>query len=100
MNNEILEEILDERDRKLEEKMRVIVYDLAMKVLYQAQPQVQPTRSPDDILWKALADAVREGGSGVEARLVAIFAGYVEKANKPEGAAIYQYFNNIYKKVV
>ena len=96
--NELLDEILNERDRRLTEELKQFTYESIVKSLYQVQkPQ---SKTVDDILWKALADAVREGGSGVEARLVAIFAGYIEKANKPEGAAIYQYFNNIYKKVV
>lgn len=98
--NELLHEIIDGKIESLRQELKDFTNDRIMSALYQVarQPQ-QPARSPDDVLRKSLADAITEGGQGVEKRLIAIIADFAAKNNWPEGQAIYQYLNLAYQRL-
>jgi hypothetical protein len=95
IDSDVLHELLDERDRKLQEQF----HHMLMGAMVQMQRPQQPMRSADDLLWKALADAVNDGGDRVENRLVAIIADFAAKNNKPKGEDIYQYLNIAYQRL-
>jgi hypothetical protein len=97
IDSDVLQEILDDRDRRLQEQFHHML--MGAMVQMQGKPQ-QPIRSADDLLWKALADAVSEGGHRVENRLVAIIADFAAKNNKTKGEDIYQYLNLAYQRLM
>ena len=98
MDNELLEELID---NKLAQQRQEIIEQVDHKIMtYLAQAQrPQPRATGEEVVfWRQVSDILAEGAPDAPKRLIAFISQWAKDKGVPGGSEIYQHGCNIYTR--